>query len=58
MANKNQPTQKQVIRDTCGFRCPSCCFDLTILLDFPSAKEPNYCPECGQKLKWSDSDGK
>ena len=38
--------------------CPSCHYDMMGLWDYPDVKDPNYCPICGQKLKWRTNDGR
>lgn len=37
-------------------KCPNCGFGLRAA-DDPFDDEDNYCPDCGQKLQWSSTDG-
>ena len=55
---KRTAQPRGVIKKVCGYCCPACGFDLTILLDAPNAEEPSYCPMCAQQLDWREEDGK
>ena len=47
---KAVPQQVTLTPDRCI--CPGCGFDRMGLWDNPEAMDPDYCPICGQKLKW------
>jgi hypothetical protein len=34
--------------------CPACKYDMMGLWDFPDVQDPNYCPICGQRLRWPE----
>lgn len=48
----------QVIMNEVQILCPSCRTDMMGLWDYPDVQDPNYCPLCGQKLKWRTNDGR
>lgn len=48
---------QQVIMNEYEILCPACRYDMMGLWDYPDVKDPNYCPICGQKLKWRSNDG-
>ena len=54
----NKQIPMQVIMNQDEILCPSCCYDMMGLWDYPDVKDPNYCPMCGQKLKWRMNDGR
>ena len=54
--NKQIPEQVIMNQDVC--LCPACHYDMMGLWDYPDVQDPNYCPICGQKLKWRTNDGK
>jgi hypothetical protein len=43
---------RQVILRSDECLCPACNSDMMGLWDNPEARDPAYCPICGQKLKW------
>ena len=49
---------QQVILNDIECLCPACRYDMMGLWDYPDVKDPNYCPICGQKLKWRMNDGR
>lgn len=49
---------QQVIMNQDEIRCPACRYDMMGLWDYPDVQDPNYCPICGQKLKWRTNDGR
>ena len=49
---------KMVIMNEDECLCPACSFDMMGVWDYPDVKDPNYCPECGQALKWRTNDGR
>ena len=49
---------QQVIMNEDEILCPACRYDMMGLWDYPDVKDPNYCPICGQKLKWRTNDGR
>lgn len=51
-------TPQQVIMNEIEILCPTCRYDMMGLWDYPDVKDPNYCPICGQKLKWRTNDGR
>ena len=34
--------------------CPACKWDMMGVWDYPDVRDPKYCPECGQRLKWKE----
>lgn len=48
--SKAIPQQVSLEADQC--LCPVCKYDMMGLWDYPEIQDPNYCPICGQKLKW------
>ena len=34
--------------------CPTCRWDMMGVWDYPDVRDPKYCPECGQRLKWRE----
>lgn len=48
----NKMVPQQVILTDGECLCPGCKYDMMGLWDYPDVQEPNYCPICGQKLKW------
>jgi hypothetical protein len=52
MAALQKAVPRQVILKPDECICPSCHFDMMGLWDNPEARDPAYCPICGQKLKW------
>ena len=53
---KQIPEQVILNQDVC--LCPACHYDMMGLWDYPDVQDPNYCPICGQKLKWRTNDGR
>jgi len=51
---KALPQQVILTPDRC--LCPGCSFDMMGLWDHSDIQDPNYCPICGQKLKWSKNE--
>lgn len=49
---------QQVIMNQDEILCPTCRYDMMGLWDYPDVQDPNYCPICGQKLKWRTNDGR
>lgn len=49
---------QQVIMNEIRILCPACRYDMMGLWDYPDVQDPNYCPICGQKLKWRTNDGR
>lgn len=49
---------QQVILNEIECLCPACRYDMMGLWDYPDVRDPNYCPICGQKLKWRTNDGR
>ena len=49
---------QQVIMNQDEILCPACRYDMMGLWDYPDVQDPNYCPICGQKLKWRTNDGR
>ena len=56
-ALKKQVPQ-QVVLNEYECLCPACRYDMMGLWDYPDVQDPNYCPICGQKLKWRTNDGR
>lgn len=54
----NKQIPQQVILNEIECLCPSCRYDMMGLWDCPDVQDPNYCPICGQKLKWRTNDGR
>ena len=54
----NKQIPQQVILNEIECLCPSCRYDMMGLWDYPDVQDPNYCPICGQKLKWRTNDGR
>lgn len=53
-ALKKQISQQVIISiEEC--LCPACGYDMMGLWDFPDVQEPNFCPMCGQRLRWRKS---
>jgi hypothetical protein len=50
---KAVPQQVTLTPDRCS--CPGCHYDMMGLWDYRNVQAPNYCPLCGQKLKWKES---
>jgi hypothetical protein len=48
----NKMVPQQVILTDGECLCPGCKYDMMGLWDYPEVQAPNYCPICGQKLKW------
>lgn len=49
---KQQAQPVKLTEDNCF--CPNCRFDMMGCYDDPEASDPQYCPECGQKLDWGE----
>lgn len=56
-ALKKEIPQQVIINDN-ECLCPACRYDMMGLWDYPDVQDPNYCPICGQKLKWRTNDDK
>lgn len=54
----NKQIPLQVILNDYEALCPNCRYDMMGLWDYPDVQDPDYCPICGQKLKWRTNDGR
>lgn len=54
LAALKRATPQKVVIKAYECLCPKCSYNIANQWDYPGIPDPNYCPMCGQKLRWAD----